>query len=65
MADIDPAICLDEFAQFVNRAEAELPDDRREAGFEEVVFVFFEHDTRFRVDMPLKKPVVLREDLRD
>jgi hypothetical protein len=65
MADIDPAICLYEFAQFVNRAEAELPDDGREAGFEEVVFVFFEHDARLGIDMLLKKPVVLREDLRN
>ena len=64
-ADFSSAGRLEERAQVVDRAEAELPNDRREAAFEQVVLVFFEHDARLGVDMPLEEPVVLRVDLRD
>ena len=56
---------LEERAQVVDGAEAELLDDRREAAFEQVVLVFFQHDARLGIDMLLKEPVVLRVDLRD
>ncbi|MGA2194794.1 MAG: response regulator, partial [Bryobacteraceae bacterium] len=40
----------------------ELPDDGREAAFEQVMLVLFEHDARLGIDMLLKEPVVFRVD---
>src|ERR1039458_558732 len=64
-ADLRLASGLDERAQVVDGAEAELPDNRREAAFEQVMLILFEHDARLGIDMLLKEPVVLRVDLRD
>ena len=59
-ADLRLASSLEERAQVIDRLEAELPDDGREAAFEQVVLVLFEHDARLGIDMLLKEPVVRR-----
>ena len=50
-------------AQVVDRAEAVLPDDRREPAFKQVVLVIFEHDAHAGTDVLLKEAIVLRQDL--
>src|ERR1035438_1676996 len=64
-ADLCFARGLEERAQVVDRAEAELPDQRREAAFEQVVLVLFQYDARLGIDMLLEEPVVFRVNLRD
>jgi hypothetical protein len=42
-----------------------LLHDGREAAFKEIVLVILKYDSHLGIDMRLKKPVVLRENLRD
>jgi hypothetical protein len=65
LADLWIALGNEEFAQFVDGAEAELLDDGREAAFKEIILVVFKHDSYVGIDMRLKEPVVLREYLRN
>ncbi len=56
----DVALPTKQRAQVVDRAEAVLPDDRREAAFKQVMLVFFEHDAYLGTDVLLQEAIVVR-----
>jgi hypothetical protein len=63
MADFRIALGNEKITQGVDGTKAELLNDRRKATFKEVVLVTFKHDPYLGINMRLKEPIVLREDL--
>jgi hypothetical protein len=62
-AQIELARGLKQGAEFINRLQAKLPDDRSETTFEQVVLVLFENDSGVGTDMLLKKSIVVGMNL--
>jgi hypothetical protein len=56
---------MQESTQVVNGAKAELLDNGSEPALKKVVLVVFKHNANTRIDMLLKKAIVLRENIRD
>jgi hypothetical protein len=64
LIEFGAASILEEGAQIIQGGEVELLDKGAEPAFEKIVFVVFKNDTDMVVDVVLKEPVVLRENLR-
>ena len=65
LADLGIALGKEQGTQLIDGPEAELLNDGREAAFKQIMLVIFEHNSHMGIDVLLKEPIVLGENLRD